>query len=124
MTIQDIKINQCLFIDKKHNDSKYYSNKFHGVVTSVNLDTQVVHFLNAKGDPDEVCLAEEPEKYTYHISELSEVEFLRQIDKNIEELENAMNRIIKDKQDNLEWRETFQNQISLLGKLARFLKSL
>lgn len=61
-------------------------------------------------------------KYIYSIGPSSEVEYLMAIDKQIEKQKESVEQELEKLKDTLMWKRKFEKQISLLGKLAEFLR--
>lgn len=61
-------------------------------------------------------------KYIYSIGPSSEADYVTAIDKQIEDQKKRVERDLEKLEDIVRWKRKFEKQISLLGKLAEFVR--
>lgn len=123
---KDIAVHDVVLLELKAKDPKKESwreTKHTGVVTSVS-DTTITIILPSMETYDyDSERSEYEDKYYTKISRSSEVEYELAIDKEIETKQRLVANYQAELNQALAWREKFQNSISILGRMARFIKS-
>lgn len=100
----------------------YYTYEKLGVVTAINLDRNRVTIKCPNGESEDIDFSYESDKYQYGFAEGSEMEY----SKKIEDERKRLLKNIEDKKEELEtlleWQHDFEFKISVLGRMARFIK--
>lgn len=117
--LQNINLHDCITIIQNHKDpeKKYYGSRKTGVVTEI-AETKLT-IRTAENDIHEEDFADKD--YHFEIAKLSEFEFIKEIQKNIARKQKRAEDEFAELQEMKQWLSKFQNEISFLGRLKRFI---
>lgn len=120
MKIEDLKIHDVVLLETYNKKYQYSNKKELVLITSVNVEMNKIDFKNAAGEDDDLVLTESDE-YRHSIALGSEIEFQTAIEKQIKKLDVQWEKAKEEYNNCVIWHKTYCYQISLLGKLTRFL---
>lgn len=96
-----------------------------GVVTEIGEDR--LKMVEPDGEFYEYELSkltsDDESKYVYSVSKGSEIEYQNAIDESIADAKKKVERATEEVRRLEEWRSTFEYSISILGRMARFIKA-
>lgn len=122
MELKDIKIHDVVSVTKKHLDpsKSYYGGTSVGVVIMLSGNELVIK--DKYGREEEIDLADSD--YSFSFGEFSEIQFLSDIEKSVEEQRKNINELTEKRNSTIDWHRKFKNEISLFGKLARIFRKV
>jgi hypothetical protein len=115
-----VKLHDCALVVKTHKDKNqsYYGGKYRGVV--VEVGDEKFSIKTASGDLMDFGFDAEDKNYTYEILQLSEIDFLNEIEKQAQSQEIKIKDSVYALEELRKWKRDFEYKISLLGKLQRY----
>lgn len=128
-TLENINIHDVISVNKMQRtgeDGKklgygFYAKGELGVVTEISAD--LIRYIRPDLEEETYVPSEIDKDYYFSISKGSEIEYRKNIDKEGEKQQ----RIRDESQEKImrlkEWKNDFESSISILGRMARFIKA-
>jgi len=106
--------------DGKKLGYSFYAKGTIGLISEISAESMVIIYPDRS---EEKYIPSDIDKdYYYVIARASEVEYQKAIDKELKTKTEQARKLVEKAEEIQEWSHEFKHSISLLGKLARFIK--
>lgn len=120
MKKEDLRVDQLVVVEFLYKDDKssWRNTKKTGLVCYVTDESLSIKLPD--GEIEDIKFIQE--EYSVIFGQVSEFEYIKLIKKEIEDKKKTLKRYEEELVDIQDWLETYEKQISFIGKLIKFVK--